>query len=283
MEQHGVQYQLQVAAFLSALADQEQLHRLDEQSTPSSIALVLPGPSQAEIISALMASRDSADMTTLTGKLAGEFELRLRDRARRSQPQAGGGLASLLLCIPYAELATVWTGLLEDVRRVSGFSLYERLRAYGLDAAVDLLWQRAAPTGFFAGRDHEAFGVTVHEVAVVALPPAHGGPEDERIRGELALRFHNRAENRCQVTDGAGGDELTVCRINTGWPIGIEQANHVLLQSYAAAGKRGHLPHLVGILTDSELGRPSPAYLAIAGGETAPTNSNGKEHTHEEH
>jgi hypothetical protein len=221
-------------------------------------------------------------MTTLAGKLAGEFELRLRGRAGRSQPQTGGGPPSLMLGLSYTELAAVWTGLLDDLRRVPGFSLYERLRAYGLEEAADLLWQRAAPTCFFTGRDHETFGVSVHEVAVVALPPAQGGPEDERIRGELVQRFCARAENRCQITDGAGGDELTVCRINTGWPIGIEQANHVLSLSYAAAAARGHLPHLVGILSDSELGRPSPAYLALAGGDTPPMKGNGKEHTREE-
>lgn len=284
LEERGVRYQQQVTAMVNALADQVRVHHQDEQGTASSIALLLPGPSQHEIVGALMVAKDCTDITTLATKMIGEFELRLRDRASRSYPHAASaGLPSLMLHLPYTELVTVWTRLLDAIQRVPGFSLYERLLAFGLDAAADQLWALAAPTCFFAGRDHEVFGVGIQEIAVVALPPARGGPDDERIRGELAQRFRAKAEdNCCQVTDGAGSDELTVCRILAGFPIGIEYANHALLQSYVAAGNRGHLPHLVGIIGDSELGRPSPAHLALLHSNTT-SNGNATENNHERH
>jgi hypothetical protein len=233
-------------------------------------------------VNALLVAKDCMEVATLASKMIGEFELRLRDRAGRSYPHAAtAGLPSLMLHVSYTDLVAVWTGLLDAIQRVPGFSLYERVRAFGLDAAADLLWERAGPTCFFAGRDHEVFGVSIKETAVLALPPARGGPEDERIRGELEQRFRAKAEdNCCHVTHGAGSDELTVCRILAGFPIGIEYANHALLQSYAAASTRGHLPHLVGIVGDSELGRASPAHLALLHNNTT-SNGDATENNHE--
>jgi hypothetical protein len=263
LEERSVRYQQQVTAFRNALTEQVQMRHQEEQASASSVAVLLPGPNQHDIIAALLVAKDCANKTTLVSQMIAELEVCLRERASRSCPEAapGTGLPTLMLLLPYTELAAAWIGLLDSVQRVPGFSLYERLGAFGLDAAADQLWELAAPTCFFSGRDHEVFGVNVQEIAVISLPPASGGPNDERIRGDLAQRFRAKAEdNCCHVTDGAGS-ELTVCRIKAGFPIGIEHANHTLLQSYVAA--RGHLPHLVGIIGDSELGRPSPAHIAL--------------------
>jgi hypothetical protein len=275
LEERSVRYQQQLTAFRTSLTEQVQMHHREEQDSASSVAVLLPGPSQHEIVGALLVAKECGDKTTLLSQMIAEFEVCLRERASRSSTHAtaGMGLPSLMLLLPYTELAAAWIGLLDSVRRVPGFSLYERLGAFGLDAAADQLWELAAPTCFFAGRDHEVFGVNVQEIAVIALPPACGGPGDERIRGELAQRFRAKAEdNCCHVTDGAGS-ELTVARIKAGFPIGIEHANHALLQSYVAAGTRGHLPHLVGIVSDSELGRPSAAHVALLRNQS-PANGN---------
>jgi hypothetical protein len=277
-EQQGQRYAEQVKAFLDALAENQRAVRAQRQGRSSSVSVLLPGVGADEVLSGMKAARDCPDTHALATQLHADFAARLRETARRSHPQVDADRASvptLLLHLGATELADAWLRLVEE-NLGGGHSLYDQARAYGLTRLAEELWQTAAPTCFFLGRDHDRFGMNLTEVAVVRLPLARG-PADEQARGELAEFFRRRSLN-CDVTDGSRADaEISVCRINAGWVIGAELANGALIQRYGQASDQGHPPHLLGLVSDAELGKASTAYLHLLSYSPAQRNGRGED------
>lgn len=247
-----------------ALDENERMLREDQQSKASSVAMMLPGPTADEVVNGMKTVNHCADTPALANKMFAEFDVRLRQLARETHTHLdadGASLASLLLDLPVKDTTTEWLRLFDE-HLGHGHSLYARVGAMGTETVTEFLWKRAAPTCFFLGRDHERFGMNITEVAIVRLPPTVGA-EDPRIREHVASLFRGYSRN-CHITTGAVDDrEINVCRINCGFVIGIESANHSLIQRYGEAAEHGHLPHLAGIVADSPLGGPSSAYLSL--------------------
>ncbi|MGE0759549.1 MAG: hypothetical protein AB7F89_20275 [Pirellulaceae bacterium] len=246
------------------LDDHARAVREEQQHRASSIALPLPGPTAEEVISGMKCANHCSDTPSLASKLFGEFDLRLRQLARESFPHLdadGSSFVTLLLDLPAEEGKGAWLRLVAE-RLGDGHSLYARVDQVGVEEVARFLWTRSAPTTHFHGRDQERFGTSLTEIAIWRLP-ASVAPNDPPIRERL-IRHCRSVSPNCHVVPGAADDtEISVCRINCGFAIGIESANHSLIQSYGEAAEHGHLPHLAGIVADSELGRPSPAYLRL--------------------
>lgn len=264
LEDRSLRYVQQLDVAGRRLDDNRQAIRADAERLRSSVALTVAGPDRDQVLSGMKAAARCADLVSLVAALRPDLEARLRESARRRYPHVdagGGSLAALVVELPAAEIVAAVEGLVADHLGV-GHSLYELLERHGVIAAAEFLWRRAAPTCFFKGRDHDRFGTPTTEIAIVRLPAAIG-PRDEPVRAELAAAF--RAQDpTCHVTEGGREQGVSVLRIAAGFPIGVEQSNHALIQRYAVAAEEAHTPHLIGLVPDAPLGEASPGYVRLA-------------------
>lgn len=196
LENKGVRYARQVSAVQKRLEDVRQHARSEQSQLQSSVALELEGPDEDHVLSGMKTAANCSDLTQLVSLLEGEFQSRLRDHARDYCPHIDAGQASfatLILETADGEISPVPQRLVED-RLGTGHSLYQLVEATGIDCCVSHLWERGAPTCFFAGRDDQKFGLEPTELAILRLPRATS-PADEEIRTELKRAF----EGRCKV------------------------------------------------------------------------------------
>jgi hypothetical protein len=127
---------------------------------------------------------------------------------------------------------------------------------------VSELIQRSRITSWFDGRDDPRFGIARFEFMMVRLP-APAGPKDVEVKEVIEALFRKAGFHEIQSSGHARS--ISVLRIYAGWPVGIEGGNAVLLQAYGRSTRTGHLPHLVGILSDSQAGRHAPGILRLLG------------------
>ena len=142
------------------------------------------------------------------------------------------------------------------------YSLYEACQAYGLQRLVSELIQRSRITSWFEGRDDPRFGITRCEFEMVRLPAA-ATPKDVEIKEIIESLF--REAGFQDIRTSSHSRNIRVLKVHIGWPIGIEGGNRVLLEAYGRSVLTGHLPHLIGIVPDSQAGRHAPGVLRLLG------------------
>jgi hypothetical protein len=263
-ESQSLRYNRRLDEVRRYLAEVQQSVRDEITKLTSSIALVIAGPSQDEVLTGIKTALQVDDIGMVVSALAKEFEGRLRDLARVRYPHtdvAHSSVAALIVEVAGEDLAELLADLVEESLG-HGHSLFQLIERYGVDAAARFLWLRAESTCFFSGRDHDRLGTPSTEIGIVRLPRATS-PMDETIRDRLAAAFRSLSRN-CQVTAGGPALGINVVRIKAGFPIGTEQSVHSLLPRYALAGREGHRPHLLDLVPDAPLGEASPAYLYLA-------------------
>jgi hypothetical protein len=226
---------------------------------------VLLGEASAEELrAALMAHRKSGSQVELFAGLRHDLEEGLRARAlcRGLGPETQQApFRRLVLALSADEIIAVFRELLlAGVSRT--YSLYEACQAYGLKRLVSELVQRSRITSWFDGRDDPRFGITRFDFEMVRLPAATN-PKDVEIKEIIESLFREAGFHEIQTSGHSRS--ISVLRIYAGWPIGIEGGNGVLLQAYGRSARTGHLPHLVGILPDSQAGRHAPGILRLLG------------------
>lgn len=230
----------------------------------ASVVLLLPGQSEAEVLSGMMAQAGVADANGLAERLLDAFEGRIREQAPKLCPHldaVNAPLSELVRGADVERLTNLFSRLIDEFTG-PGSTIYEAMQRVGLEKIAAFLYQRAAPTIDLADRDVEQFNVSPLLLTVVRLPAADGA-NDPELRDQLRVAFEQL--DQCTFTDGAEGDQVvTVIRAHIGWPIGIESSNRALLDRYVRAGERGHRPHLVGILPDAFGGAISPAMQNMA-------------------
>jgi len=217
-----------------------------------------------ELRAALLASRQAGSQNELFEGLRHDFEEGLREQALRR----GMGTESqqmpfrrLVLSLPVDDLVETFRKLL--LAGVSGtYSVYEACQAYGLERLVSELVQRSRITSWFDGRDDPRFGITTFEFKMVRLP-APAGPKEVAIRQILEALFRQAGFH--DILSSHHSHSISVMRLYAGWPIGIEGGNGMLLQAYGRSALTGHLPHLVGVLADSQAGKHAPSILRLLG------------------
>jgi hypothetical protein len=263
-ESQSLRYTRRLDEVRRYLAEVQQSVRDEVAKLTSSIALVIAGPSQDEVLTGIKTALQADDMGMVASALSKEFEGRLRDLARARYPHidvAHSSVATLIVEGVGEDLAQLLADLVEESLG-HGHSLFQLIERYGVAAAARFLWLRAESTCFFSGRDHDRLGTPSTEIGIVRLPKATS-PMDETIRERLAAAFRSLSQN-CQVTGGGPALGINVVRIKAGFPIGTEQSVHSLLPRYALAGREGHRPHLLDLVPDAPLGEASPAYLDLA-------------------
>lgn len=261
IQARGVKFQTQVSAVVDDLAEKQQEARQQEQEMASSATLTLPGPDKDEVLTGMRTVAGCAEVSALVELLVPEFDAALRTFARHHYPHLdaqNASFATLNVEIRSGEIAEILVRLVES-RLGTGHSLYQLVERYGIAKCAEYLVQRAGATCFFAGRTEHRFGFTPMEFAILRMPPAKDSA-DEEVRELFRGEVEHLAPN-LHVDEGNDLDrEISITRFFCGWIIGTEAANGALLQHYAFAGDEGHPPHLVGIVSDSPLGKVSPAY-----------------------
>lgn len=225
--------------------------------------VILQEASEDQLLTALMANRRVGSPSELVANLRYEYEEKLRQCAEQrglGQQQARSiSFRSLIIAIPVANLVDLFRALILD-NISNGHSFYSICQSYGLDKLVAELVKRSRITSWFDGRDDQRFGITRFEVRMVRLPKATN-PKDAEIRELLTSYFQMEGFN--DILESNGTRNISVLRIYAGWPLGIEGGNQVLLGAYKQSVQTTHLPHLVGILPDSEAGRHASSLMKL--------------------
>jgi len=266
-----VQYRDDAQAFQAKVRlcteDFDRAHQRAKQRSAalrSGNQVLLGEASGDELRAALLAHRKAGSQIELLQGLRHDLEAELREQAMRRGmgPEAQQSpFRRLALALSVDDLVKAFRDLLTV--GVSGtHSLYEACQAYGLDRLVSELIQRSRITSWFAGRDDPRFGITPFDFRLVRLP-APTSPKDVEIRQIIEALF--RQAGFLNVLGDGHSRSISVLRIYAGWPIGIEGGNGVLLQAYGRSARTGHLPHLVGILPDSQAGRHAPGIVRLLG------------------
>lgn len=211
-----------------------------------------------------MENRKAGSQVELFEGLRQDLEERLRERALRR------GLGTETQQVPFRRLvlALAVDEIVETFREillagVSGtHSLYDACQAHGLERLVTELGQRSHITSWFDGRDDPRFGITTFEFKMVRLP-APANPKEVAIRQILETLFRQAGFH--DILSSRHAHSISILRLYIGWPIGVEGGNGVLLQAYGRSARTGHLPHLVGILADSQAGKHTPRILRLLG------------------
>ena len=229
----------------------------------ASIILPLPGPSEEDVLAAMLERQRCGDRRALAVVMIDKLEPRLREAAVRDFPSLAvtASLGMFLAWLPAETIADAYAEVF-DQSIGEGHSLYELINQFGVDRTVRELWERAEPLCDLRQRDNSRFNVTPIQHAVVRLPPPVGH-RDGHIRERLASRF--RAFGNCSVLEASANeqDAVSVVRVKLGFPIAIEGGNVSMLRRYAECAVIGHPPHLVGLLSESPLGEAIPAYLVL--------------------
>jgi hypothetical protein len=218
--------------------------------------------SDDQLRAALMAHRKSGSQVELLEGLRHDLEEGLRERAlgRGLGPEIHQApFRQLVLALPVDEIVGVFRNLL--LAGISGtYSLYEACQAYGLERLVSELVRRSQITSWFDGRDDPRFGINRFDFRVVRLPAA-ANPKDVEIKMIIENLFRQAGFH--EIRTSGHSRNISVLRIYAGWPLGIEGGNGVLLQAYGRSARTGHLPHLVGVLPDSQAGKHAPGILNL--------------------
>ena len=248
----------------------EELDRFYQRAKQRTAALrsgnrvLLGGPRDEELRSALMENRKAGSQVELFEGLRHDFEIGLRERALRrglGTEIQQAPFRRLVLALPADDIVEVFLDLL--IAGVSKtYSLYEACQAYGLRRLVSELILRSRTTSWFEGRDDPRFGIIRCNFEMVRLPAA-ANPKDAEIKAIIETYFREAGFHEIKTSGYARS--ISVLRINAGWPLGIEGGNVALLQAYGRSVLTGHLPHLIGILPDSQAGRHAPGLLRLLG------------------
>ena len=224
--------------------------------------VVLNEASKDEFMAALRANRKVGGQAELIESLRGEFEQRLRQLAekrgmgRRNAQRMS--FRALVLGLPVNDIVDAFTDLiLENISDTCSF--YESCQAYGLERLVTELSQRSHITSWFNGRDNPRFGITPFEFFMVRMPKATN-PKEVQIKELLESLFRKAGFHN--ILNNSQARSISILRIYAGWPIGIEGGNTVLHEAYKDTALN-HLPHLIGILPDTDAGKHSPALLRL--------------------
>jgi len=259
----SAEYQRRLDAIATLLSDREKQAVERNRITNASVILPLNGPDEQEALTGMMERDRCGDLSHLVATMRDRYEQRLREIARVRCPAVAAedaGLTKLILAIDPDTAASAFVSMVES-RLGNGHSLYEQIEKHGVTAAAHYLFERAEHTCHLSERNSEHFNVPTAEISVVRLPPPVG-PRDRLIREELRSVFCHLGP--CIFSDGAPEENaVSVVRLEIGWPIGIEYANHALRTRYQESAAQGHLPHLIGILPDSPLGEPCSEYRAV--------------------
>ncbi len=220
--------------------------------------------SNEQLRAALMAHRQAGSQVELLEGLHHDLEEGLREQALRrglGPETQQAPFRRLALALPVDEIVEAFRNLL--LAGISGtYSLYESCQAFGLQRLVSELVRRSQITSWFDGRDDPRFGINRFEFRLVRLPAA-ASPKDVEIKKIIESLFREAGFH--EIKTSAYARSISVMRIYAGWPIGIEGGNGVLLQAYGRSVRTGHLPHLLGILPDSQAGRHTPGILRLLG------------------
>ena len=224
--------------------------------------VVLGEPSSEDLLAAIMTHRKLGSQAELLDALRHDLEERLREAAaRHGMAHHDVPFRRLLLALPVGEVADAFRGLI--VESISGtHSFYETCQTYGLDRLASELVKRSQITSWFDGRDDSRFGIARFQLTLVRMPSA-ANPKDAQIK-ELMEGLFRQAGFHQLLTNGHERS-LSVLRIYAGWPVGIEGGNTALLEAYGRSQQTGHLPHVVGILPDSQAGEHAPGILKLLG------------------
>jgi hypothetical protein len=243
----------------------KRFNRANERLTTlkSGSQVVLQEASEAEFLAALMANRKVGGQSELIEDLRHDFEERLRQRAE----QTGMGqhnarqmpFRALVLALSVTDIVDTFVSLIVEGTSDS-HSFYDSCQAYGLGRLVSDLVRRSRITSWFDGRNNSRFGITQFEVRMVRMPKATN-PKEAEIK-ELLKAFFAR-EGFHDVLNSSHARSICVLRIFAGWPIGIEGGNPALLEDYKKSADSGHLPHLVGILPDTQAGEHAPGLMRL--------------------
>jgi len=220
--------------------------------------------SDDELRAALLAHRKAGSQIELLQGLRHDLDEKLRERALRrgmGPESQQAPFRRLVLSLPVDDLVETFREIL--LAGVSGtHSLYEACQAYGLERLVTELVQRSHITSWFDGRDDPRFGITTFEFKMVRLP-APDNPKEVAIRKILETLFRQAGFH--DILSSRHSHSISILRLYIGWPLGVEGGNGVLLQAYGRSARTGHLPHLVGILADSQAGKHAPRILRLLG------------------
>lgn len=215
-----------------------------------------------EFVAALMVNLKVGGQDELIESLRGEFEQRLRQLAekrgmgRRNAQRMS--FRALVLGLSVNDIVDAFAALiLENISDTCSF--YESCQAYGLECLVTELSQRSHITSWFNGRDNPRFGITPFEFCMVRMPKATN-PKEVQIKELLESLFRKAGFHN--ILNNSQARSISVLRIYAGWPIGIEGGNTVLHKAYKDTALN-HLPHLIGILPDTDAGKHSPALLKL--------------------
>jgi len=224
--------------------------------------VVLNEASKDEFMAALMANRKVGGQAELIESLRGEFEQHLRQLAEKRgmgrQNAQRMSFRALVLGLPVNDIVDTFTALiLENISDTCSF--YESCQAYGLERLVTELSQRSHITSWFNGRDNPRFGITPFEFYMVRMPKPTN-PKEVQIKELLESLFRKAGFHN--ILNNSQARSISVLRIYAGWPIGIEGGNTVLHKAYKDTALN-HLPHLIGILPDTDAGKHSPALLKL--------------------
>jgi hypothetical protein len=224
--------------------------------------VVLNEASKDEFKAALRANRKVGGQAELKEDLRGEFEQRLRQLAekqgmgRRNAQRMS--FRALVLGLSVNDIVDAFAALiLENISDTCSF--YESCQTYGLECLVTELSQRSHITSWFNGRDNPRFGITPFEFCMVRMPKPTN-PKEVQIKELLESLFRKAGFHN--ILNNSQARSISVLRIYAGWPIGIEGGNRVLHKAYKDTASN-HLPHLIGILPDTDASKHSPALLKL--------------------
>ena len=262
-EAYGHKFRENIQLVRSQLSEwrTEAHHR--QAAASSSVVLQLNSVSADEWIASLRERRRCADIRELAQQLAEMWESNLNEQAAVGYPhiKTPARLGSLLARMPSEESARCFRDVL---RKSMGdeHSVYCSIDQYGVKRAAKKLLEKAAPLSHLSARDNELFQVWPADITVVRLP-APAGPSDADIRKRLEDAFL-KLDPACLREDTAEGErEITVMRVNAGWPIAIDESNDALLIYYAKCADMGHPPHLFGVLPDVADGMPRTDLVSL--------------------
>jgi hypothetical protein len=224
--------------------------------------VVLSEPTGEDLLAAIMTHRKVGSQAELFDGLRHDLEERLRETAaRHGMAHAQIPFRRMFLALPVGEVVDTFRSLI--VESISGtHSFYETCQSYGLERLVSELVKRSQITSWFEGRDDSRFGITKFQVSIVRMPSA-ANPKDVQIKELMEGLFRQTGFH--QILTNGHERSLSVLRICAGWPVGIEGGNAALLQAYGRSRRTGHLPHLTGILADSQAGEHAPGILKLLG------------------
>lgn len=238
------------------------------QVSKASVILPLAGPSEQDILAGIVSELKCRDLGEVAVRLRERFEKQVRDFAAKSCPWVDTqGAAFSVVCgaVPAESLAQLFSDLVTAAMG-TGHSLYEVIDQYGVKKVAEFLFHRAEPLCELQARNTGHFQISTTKMCIVRLPPPVGR-RDPEIRARLEQAFRQLTD--CAFSNGSAVErDITVVRLELGWPISIEGQNDALLKRYVDSRNSGHRPHLVGFFEDSLNGDVRQRYVELSQART---------------